>query len=173
MKRTSSKESSLTRGATPYRPRSPRATSFLMSRVRSTNSKMEILLRSALHLEGYRFRKNFDQVLGKPDIAFVREKVAVFVDGDYWHARILKERGIRELRKSLKTSNREFWIAKLRRNVKRDAKVTKELKKQGWIVIRLWETDVKQNLKMCVDVVTLGLANQRRELSYKATHGSF
>src|SRR5437660_116601 len=93
------------RGTKPYRPRSAHATSFLMSRVRSTDGKMEVSLRSALHRWGYRFRKNYSRISGRPDIAFVREKVAVFVDGDYWHARILKERGIRELRKSLKTRN--------------------------------------------------------------------
>jgi DNA mismatch endonuclease, patch repair protein len=96
---------------------------------------MENLLRATLHQRGYRFRKNVGAIKGKPDIVFPRERVAVFVDGDYWHARILKEGGLEDLRKSLKTSNREFWVEKLKRNHERDLAVTAELERLGWLVI--------------------------------------
>lgn len=129
-----------------YRPRDPAATSFLMSRVRGSDSRMEIGLRSALHRAGYRFRKNVLSLVGKPDIVFRRERVAVFVDGDFWHARILKERGMDALRESLKTNNQEFWISKLRRNLDRDRFVTAELERLGWLVVRLWESDLKKNM---------------------------
>ena len=114
---------------------------------------MEVGLRSALHRAGYRFRKNFAGLVGKPDIVFPRERMAVFVDGDYWHARILKEHGIEALRQSLKTNNRDFWITKLQRNLERDRFVTAELEKIGWLVVRLWESDLKQN--MCGGVTTV------------------
>lgn len=129
-----------------YRPRTTQATSFLMSRVRSTDTRMEVELRSSLHRRGLRFRKNVAALPGKPDIAFLREKVAIFVDGDYWHARILKESGVDALRASLKTSNREFWINKLKRNYERDVAVSNALEELGWIVVRLWESDLKRSM---------------------------
>jgi DNA mismatch endonuclease (patch repair protein) len=111
---------------------------------------MEIKLRGSLHRAGYRFRKNVKRLIGTPDIVFPQERVAVFVDGDYWHARILKEIGIDALRQSLKTANREFWVAKLRRNHERDLFVTNELEQIGWLVVRLWESDIKKNVDDCL-----------------------
>lgn len=133
-----------------YRPRTAQATSFLMSRVRATDTRMEVELRSSLYRQGYRFRKNVAALPGKPDIAFLREKVAIFVDGDYWHARILKESGVDALRASLKTNNREFWITKLQCNFERDVAVTNALEELGWIVVRLWESDLKRNMTDCL-----------------------
>jgi DNA mismatch endonuclease (patch repair protein) len=114
---------------------------------------MEIKLRSALHRAGLRFRKNVRGVFGKPDIVFPRAKVAVFVDGDFWHARILKECGPAALRDSLKTDNREFWMAKLRRNYERDLAVTAELEQLGWSVVRVWENDLKKRMALCLQRV--------------------
>lgn len=136
-----------------YRPRSPHATSFLMSRVRATDTRMEVMLRSALHRQGYRFRKNVAALPGKPDITFSKRRVVIFVDGDYWHARILKEAGIGALRMSLKTQNREFWVAKLQRNHERDIAVTAELERQGWIVVRVWESDLKRKMTECLRAI--------------------
>jgi DNA mismatch endonuclease, patch repair protein len=136
-----------------YRPRAPHATSFLMSRVRATNTRMEIKLRSALHRKGYRYRKNVHTLPGKPDIVFPRERVAIFVDGDYWHARILKDLGIEALRQSLKTNNREFWVTKLQRNYERDIAVTAELEQLGWTVVRMWESDLKMKMDECVRAI--------------------
>lgn len=129
-----------------YRPRATQATSFLMSRVGSTDTRMEVELRSSLHRQGLRFRKNVAALPGKPDIVFTRAKVAIFVDGDFWHARILKESGLEALRASLKTNNREFWVTKLQRNYERDVAVTKALEELGWTVVRFWERDLKRNM---------------------------
>jgi len=136
-----------------YCPRTAQATSFLMSRVRATDTRMEVELRSSLHRQGFRFRKNVAALPGKPDIAFLREKVAIFVDGDYWHARILKEAGVDALRASLKTNNREFWVTKLQRNYERDVAVTNSLGELGWIVVRLWESDLKRNMAICLRTI--------------------
>jgi DNA mismatch endonuclease, patch repair protein len=76
---------------------------------------------------------------------FGRARVAVFVDGDYWHGRILVERGDRALAASFRTANKRFWIAKIRRNVKRDMRQSDELHQLGWLVIRVWEKDVLKN----------------------------
>ena len=126
---------------------------------------MEIKLRSALHRAGFRFRKNVNALTGKPDIVFPTERVAVFVDGDYWHARTLKEFGIDALRKSLKTTNSDFWMAKLEHNHKRDLAVTAELTRQGWVVVSLWETDLKKDMNRCVRAV-VSAVNQRRNQAH-------
>ncbi|MBB2677421.1 UNVERIFIED_ORG: DNA mismatch endonuclease (patch repair protein) [Rhizobium esperanzae] len=118
---------------------------------------MEVELRSLLHRQGFRFRKNVATLPGKPDIVFLREKVAIFVDGDYWHARILRESGVDALRASLKTSNREFWVAKLQRNCERDVAVTSALEELGWIVVRLWESDLKRGMTDCLRAIFAAL----------------
>ena len=93
---------------------------------------------------GLRFRKNVRTILGRPDIVFPKQRVAVFVDGDYWHGRILQQSGIDALKASLKTPNREFWVRKIRQNVARDFLVCGELAQAGWLVVRVWETDVRR-----------------------------
>jgi DNA mismatch endonuclease, patch repair protein len=128
-----------------YRPRDPAATSRLMANVRGTDTRVERLLRSRLHQMGLRFRKNLTTVFGCPDIVFPAKRLAIFVDGDYWHGRILVDAGIEGLRSSLKTSNREFWVRKIQSNVERDYKVNGELERAGWRVLRFWETDVKRD----------------------------
>ena len=115
-----------------------------MANVRGTNTRVERLLRSRLHKLGLRFRKNLTTVFGCPDIVFPAKRLAIFVDGDYWHGRILVDAGIEALRSSLKTSNREFWVRKIQSNVERDRKVNGELERAGWRVLRFWETDVKR-----------------------------
>jgi DNA mismatch endonuclease, patch repair protein len=124
------------------------------------------MLRGALHRAGYRFRKNVRGIFGNPDIVFPREKVAVFVDGDFWHARVLKERGMTALRHSLKTSNREFWIAKLGRNYERDRAVTAELERLGWLVLRLWENDLKRQVGVGIKTVVAAIEARRSEIAF-------
>lgn len=106
-----------------------------MSANRRTNTKPELALRSALHGLGYRFRKDLRlEVPGlkvRPDIVFTRLRVAVFVDGCFWHA--CPEHG------RPPTRNEWYWSPKLQRNVERDAEVTEGLESAGWHVIRVWE----------------------------------
>lgn len=116
-----------------------------MSAIRSTNTRIELAVRSVLWKRGYRFRKNDHRFPGKPDITFPTEKVAVFCDSDFWHGRdweLLKER--------LQT-NRDYWVPKIERNRQRDALVTEELKALGWTVIRIWESDIKEDPNGVVD----------------------
>src|SRR6202023_2421361 len=82
----------------PYRPKSAEEIRRNMSAIRSTDNRTERLLRSALHRRGLRFRKYVSDVPGRPEIVFRREHVAVFVDGDYWHCRVLQERGLSAFR---------------------------------------------------------------------------
>ena len=136
-----------------YNPKSSNEVYRNMSAIRSTGGKTEVALRSILHRRGFRFRKNYVKLLGRPDIVFIRSRVAVFIDGDYWHARVLRERGPDALEAQLKTPNRAYWIDKFTKRVARDDHVTATLRQEGWTVLRLWESDVRTNLDRSADVI--------------------
>lgn len=112
-----------------------------MSHNRSSDTKPERLLRKALWSKGIRYRKNYKGLPGSPDIALTRYRIAIFVDGDFWHAR-----GHRDNPGEQIASNKDFWQKKLSRNVERDIEVDDCLTEQGWLVLRFWESDIKKNL---------------------------
>jgi DNA mismatch endonuclease, patch repair protein len=122
-----------------------------MSAIRSTDNKTERALRSILHRRGLRFRKDVKALPGRPDIVFSRARLAVFVDGDYWHGRMLREHGPEYVSQYFQPHQRPYWTEKLERNVKRDDAVTNKLESEGWVVLRLWESDIKRNLSMAAD----------------------
>ena len=132
-------------GRRNYVQRHPATTSRIMSSIRSTENRVEKALRSELFGLGLRYRKNLRRLPGAPDIVFPREKITVFVDGDFWHGRLYLEEGYWALRRLFKTPNRNYWLAKIRRNVARDLAVDQELRKLGWHVLRWWESDVRVN----------------------------
>jgi DNA mismatch endonuclease (patch repair protein) len=123
---------------------STRKSSAIMSKIRSKNSKAEILLRKALWRYGCRYRLHAKGIIGKPDIIFVRQKVIVFVDGDFWHGYNWEEK------KKKLISNKAYWIPKIERNIQRDKEITNSLLQDGWTVIRLWEHEVHKQLNECV-----------------------
>ena len=129
-----------------YRPKSKAVIARNMSAIRSRGNRTETALRKLIHRMGYRYRKYAKHLPGKPDFVFPAEKVAVFVDGDYWHGRLLREKGVEAVRERMKTSNKTYWIDKFRRNTRRDTQVTNALEREGWAVVRLWESDVKRDL---------------------------
>jgi DNA mismatch endonuclease, patch repair protein len=113
---------------------SPEGRSRTMSRIRSKNTKAEVVLRKSLRglgLRGYRIHYN---VTGRPDIVFTSVKLAVFIDGDFWHGYLWKKRGSVPIK--------QYWKEKISGNMARDKRVNSELKKQGWKVIRIWEHEV-------------------------------
>ena len=109
--------------------------SELMSRIRSKNTKPEMLVFSHLRKRGIYFQRHYSRVVGSPDLALPRKKLAVFIDGDFWHGRSL-ERIVQ------KHGLESEWARKLMRNKERDLSVDLELKKQGWRVLRVWESDL-------------------------------
>lgn len=119
-----------------------------MQRIRSKDTKAEILLRKALWHKGLRYRKNVKDLPGKPDIVFTKQKIAVFVDGDFWHARGYEKRPGEQI-----ATNRNYWEAKMKRNIERDRYVNELLLEQGWLVLRFWESDIKRNLEKCINEV--------------------
>lgn len=107
---------------------------------RHKDTKHEVELRRQLWRLGLRYRKNVDILPGKPDIVFTRAKVAIFCDGDFWHGRDWDN-----LRLKLeKGTNPEYWIAKIKSNIDRDLQNNTVLAEAGWLVIRLWETDIRK-----------------------------
>ena len=120
-----------------------------MSKIHSKDTSIEIQLRKALWHKGYRYRKNYKELPGKPDIVLTKYKIAIFCDGEFFHGKdweVLKPR----LEKS---NNSEFWINKISRNVERDDEINKKLLFMGWTVIRFWGNDIKKNTDECVRVV--------------------
>ena len=119
-----------------------------MSAVKSTGSKIEILMGKALWSLGLRYRKNYKKALGKPDFAFPALKVAIFCDSSFWHGRKWGLNRKLEFKK-----NKTFWIKKIERNIERDKTVNKELKKAGWKVFRFWEDKINSNAIACAKKV--------------------
>jgi DNA mismatch endonuclease (patch repair protein) len=134
-----------------------------MSAIRSRDNQTELVLRRALHAAGLRFRLHRRGMLGKPDLVFVREKVAVFVDGDFWHARELRQQGIDAVRAHIRTPTQAYWLKKFARRVDRDDEVTRGLTAEGWQVLRFWESDTKRNIEFVVSqIVNAVLARRPR-----------
>lgn len=121
--------------------------SEIMSRIGSKNTNIEIVLRKALWKEGIRFRINVKSILGTPDIAIKKYKIAVFCDSEFWHGREFLEN-----RFKIK-SNKQFWENKIKKNILRDAYVTNTLTENGWEVIRFWGMDILKNTERCVKIV--------------------
>jgi len=119
--------------------------SKMMSRIRSSGGKGEVMLAKALWHRNIRYRKNFKPLPGKPDITLTRHKIAIFVDGEFWHGFDWAKR-----KKKGFNNNEEFWINKIERNIKRDMEVNRRLFDAGWLVLRFWEKDVIKNLDDCV-----------------------
>ena len=119
-----------------------------MSRNRAKDTRPEVRLRKALYHQRLRYRKNYRKLPGTPDIALTRQKIAIFVDGDFWHARGHETHPGEQV-----TTNKEYWVKHLSRNVERDREVTDTLTEQGWLVLRFWESDIKRNLEACVNTI--------------------
>jgi DNA mismatch endonuclease (patch repair protein) len=128
-----------------------------MAAIRRRDTKPEVRLRSELHRLGYRFRKDYQVRVGgmlvRPDIAFTRRRVAIFVDGCFWHS--CPEHGRRP------SVNGEYWSPKLERNVQRDQEQSAALQSAGWSVLRFWEhEDVDDVLVAIGQAWRLGAAPQ-------------
>ncbi|NTV40949.1 MAG: very short patch repair endonuclease [Candidatus Moranbacteria bacterium] len=112
--------------------------SEIMSKIRSKNTKAEMDVFSALRKEGVYFQKHYKKALGCLDIALPRKKIAIFIDGDFWHGRHFESWVDRMPNK--------YWKEKIANNIKRDRKNSFLLKKDGWRVKRIWETQVEKDL---------------------------
>lgn len=113
--------------------------SWNMSRIRSKNTKPELIVRSLLHRMGFRFRVNRGDLPGKPDIVLPKYKTIIFVHGCFWH----RHKGCKGA--TTPSTRRKFWLKKFQGNVERDKRNQRELRKAGWKVIVLWECRVQHD----------------------------
>ena len=122
--------------------------SYCMSRVKGKDTGLEKAVRSELHKRGLRFRKHTGKLPGKPDIVFVKAKVVVFLDGDFWH-------GYRfpQWEKTLA----KFWRNKIGETRKRDQRNFAKLRRMGWRVIRIWEHSIEKDLDGVVKKICYAL----------------
>jgi len=120
-----------------------------MKNIKGKDTKIEVKLRKALWDKGYRYRKNYKKLPGRPDIVLTKYKIAIFCDGEFFHGKDWET-----LRTRLgKGSNGDFWIKKITRNRERDDEINKKLKFEGWTVLRFWDDEIKKNVDGCVKVV--------------------
>ena len=108
--------------------------SDIMSKIRSKNTKPELLVFRELRKRKIYFYKHYAKILGKPDIALPRKKIAVFIDGDFWHGYKFSNQKNR--------LPKEYWLDKIESNVKRDRRIRLKLKKEGWNILRVWSHEI-------------------------------
>jgi DNA mismatch endonuclease (patch repair protein) len=130
----------------------PEQRSNAMKRVRLKGGPLEALIQNELRQVGLRFRRNCKEVKGSPDIVFWKEKVAIFIDGDFWH-------GWRLPAWEHKLSH--FWRAKLQANRRRDQRNFRRLRAAEWTVIRLWEHEIVSNAERCIGRIRKALNNSK------------
>jgi len=118
--------------------------SEIMRKIKGKDTTPEKILRKMLWKYGYRYRKNVSNLPGKPDIVFVKKRVVIFVDGEFWHGYNWEEK------KKRISNNKEYWIKKIERNMERDRKNVEKLQNMGFYVIRFWEHEIKKDLDTCI-----------------------
>lgn len=116
---------------------------------RRIDTQHEKMLRRELWQIGLRYRKNVETLPGKPDIVFVRARVAVFCDGDFWHGHNWEE----QKSKLCQGTNAEYWLSKIESNIERDRLNNALLEADGWSVLRLWETDIKRDPQAAAELI--------------------
>jgi len=138
-----------------------------MKKVRSLDTTPEIKLRKALWSSGLRYRLHASNLPGNPDIVLPSKKLAIFVDGDFWHGNQWKTRRLNSLAEQFRNSeNKNYWISKIRGNESRDIKATARLLSDGWKVLRFWESQINKNLEGCKKTVMDAVSDNNRSLRY-------
>ena len=118
-----------------------------MANVKLKKGMAETMVAKALWNKGIRYRRNYKRLPGSPDIAITKFKLAIFIDGEFWHGEDW------ENRKTKLKSNRDYWIEKIEENMARDRKNDNLLQVDGWTVIHFWEKDIKKNIDICVEKI--------------------
>ncbi len=130
-----------------------------MQAVKSKGSKIEKTIAKALFSLGYRYRKNDITVFGKPDLTFRKIKLAIFIDGEFWHGKDWVET------KYNHKSNIEFWHKKIESNIRRDNEVNLALNLEGWKVLRFWGKQVEKNMDICIEEIVKAVDEQRHKIN--------
>ena len=113
--------------------------SWVMSRIRGTNTKIDIKMKKMLKDSGYKFEM-YPKMYGNPDFVNKRKKISIYCDGDFWHGYKYHEK---------KKPSKKFWRDKIETNMKRDKRYARKLRREGWSVLRFWEHDIEKNPEKC------------------------
>lgn len=119
----------------------PEKRSWVMSRIRGTNTKIDLQMNEILKGLGFPF-KMYPKMYGNPDFVLEEERIIIFCDGDFWHGYNYNNK---------KKPRQKFWKDKIERNMRRDAKITRKLRRDGWSVLRFWEHDIEKRTGVCID----------------------
>ncbi|MCR5603485.1 MAG: very short patch repair endonuclease [Lachnospiraceae bacterium] len=120
-----------------------------MSAIHGKDTSIEIVLRKAIWDKGYRYRKNYKALPGKPDIVMTKYKIAIFCDSEFFHGKDWDK-----LRQRLeKGKNSGYWVKKIERNMERDIETDRLLRFEGWTVIHFWGKDILNNVDECMQVI--------------------
>ena len=118
--------------------------SKLMAKIKSKDTRPELVLRKLLWNAGLRYRKNLKKLPGSPDLVIQKYKVAIFIDGEFWHGYNWEEK------KERIKSNKEYWIPKIERNMVRDREASQQLEYLGYTVLRFWQHEIEKNPALCL-----------------------
>lgn len=131
-----------------------------MRAIKSKDTKEEVLLAKTLWHRGHRYRKHDRSVFGTPDLSFKRYKIALFVDGEFFHGKDW------ETVKPRLDNNKDYWIAKIERNQERDKIVNEYLTSKGWTVLRFWSNDVRKKLFTTVRTIEKEINEKHKKIYY-------
>lgn len=131
----------------------PAQRSHCMSRVKSKDTGLEVIVRRSLRKRGLKFEKHARDLPGSPDLVFRDAKVAVFIDGDFWHGWRFP---------AWKHPVTPFWREKIEKNRRRDAKNFRKLRRDGWTVVRLWQHQISRDLDACIERIMMGLRGSKQ-----------
>lgn len=123
------------------------AISKRMSKVKLKRNDAEVLLAKSLWHKGYRYRLNYKDLPGSPDIVLTKYNIAIFVDGEFWHGKDFNTR------KNKLKNNKEYWIEKIQENIDRDNRNNILLQQQGWIPLHFWSKDIKNNVDAIIQEI--------------------
>ncbi len=118
----------------------PEKRSWVMSRIKGTNTKIDLKMREMLEENGYKFEM-YPKMSGNPDFAHKRRKIAIFCDGDFWHGYRYHDK---------KKPAKKFWKDKIETNMRRDQRYSRRLRREGWSVLRFWEHDIEKDPEKCM-----------------------
>lgn len=121
-----------------------------MKHIHSKNTSIELKLRKCLWHQGIRYRINFKELPGKPDIVITKYKIAIFCDSEFFHGKDWQKKLCKRLEKS---ANSSYWMKKIKRNINRDMDVNHNLEMEGWTVLRFWGNEINKSPEKCVEII--------------------
>jgi len=132
---------------------------YTMSRIKSKDTSIEVQLRKALRASGIRYRKNYSMLPGIPDVAIPNYRIAIFCDGEFWHGKDWDPLAPKV------QHNRDFWAAKIERNIGRDRAVDRDLRDMDWTVLRYWGADIVKDPSRCIEEIEYAMFQSMMEAS--------